>query len=72
MLFQSLDLVTHSIGLILYHNDFSGLDHDLQKEHNSVIPCRDMLKKALKLDKVHVYGDISRSQLVEKFDSIIE
>ena len=31
-----------------------------------------MLKKALKLDQVHTFGDISESQLVEKFDFVTE
>ena len=31
-----------------------------------------MLKKALKLDQVHTFGDISKSQLVEKFDLMTE
>ena len=31
-----------------------------------------MLKKALKLDQVHVFGDISMSQLIEKMDFVAE
>ena len=31
-----------------------------------------MLKKALKLDQVHVFGDISLSQLIEKLDFAVE
>ena len=31
-----------------------------------------MLKKALKLDKVHTFGDISMSQVVEKLDLMTE
>ena len=31
-----------------------------------------MLKKALKLDQVHTFGDISKSQLVEKLDLMTE
>ena len=31
-----------------------------------------MLKEALKLDQVHVFGDVSMSQLVEKVDSMTE
>ena len=31
-----------------------------------------MLKKALKLDQVHTFGDISKSQVVEKLDLMTE
>jgi hypothetical protein len=31
-----------------------------------------MLKKVLKLDQVHVFGDISESQLKEKMDFVAE
>ena len=31
-----------------------------------------MLKKALKLDRVHIFGDISLSQLLEKMDFLTE
>ena len=31
-----------------------------------------MLKKALKLDQVHTFGDVSKSQVVEKFDLVTE
>ena len=31
-----------------------------------------MLKKALKLDKVHTFGDFSVSQIVEKIDFLNE
>ena len=59
--------MTHSIGLIFYHNGIhytnEKLDSELQEKDkiNAVVPCRDMLKRALKLDKVHVFGDISMS-----------
>ena len=31
-----------------------------------------MLKKALKLDQVHIFGDLSVSQLLEKMDLMTE
>ena len=31
-----------------------------------------MLKKALKLDKVHTFGDFSMSQIIEKMDFLAE
>ena len=31
-----------------------------------------MLKKALKLDQVHTFGDLSMSQLLEKIDYAVE
>ena len=31
-----------------------------------------MLKKALKLDQVHTFGDLSMSQLLEKIDYVVE
>ena len=67
MLFYQHNLVTHSIGLVFYHNGIhytsEKLDSELQDKEkmNTVVPCRDMLKKALKLDQVHVFGDISMS-----------
>ena len=70
--------MTHSIGLIFYHNGIhytkKKLDSELQDKEkiNAVVPCRDMLKKALKLDQVHIFGDISMSQLLEKIDFTIE
>ena len=78
MLFYQHNLVTHSIGLIFYHNGIhytkKKLDSELQDKEkiNAVVPCRDMLKKALKLDQVHIFGDISMSQLLEKIDFTIE
>ena len=78
MLFYKRNLVTHSIGLVLYHNGihytYTKLDSELQDKDkiNAVVPCRDMLKKALKLDQVHVFGDISMSQFLEKIDFAIE
>ena len=33
-----------------------------------VVPSSEMLKIALKLDRVHTFGDMSNSQLVEKID----
>ena len=78
MLFYQHNLVTHSIGLIFYHNGIhytkKKLDSELQDKEkiNAVVPCRDMLKKALKLDQVHIFGDISMSQLLEKIDFVIE
>ena len=31
-----------------------------------------MLKEALKLDEVHTFGELSKSQLIEKVDSVTE
>ena len=78
MLFYQHNLVTHSIGLVFYHNGIhytnSKLDSELQDKEkiNAVVPCRDMLQKALKLDQVHVFGDVSMSQVLEKIDFVIE
>ena len=73
-LFYQYDKVTYSIGLVFYHNQIYGgkIDDDLQNRCNSVGPCHQMLKKALKLDQVHTFGNISVSQLVEKFDFVTE
>ena len=74
MLFYRHKLVTKSIGLVLYHNrGFSNkLEDCLQKKFNVIKPASKMLKQALKLDKVHTFGDISQSQLLEKIDWVTE
>ena len=61
--------------MVLYHNVVGYnhvLDDHLQNEYNAVGPCHQMLKKALKLDQVHTFGDISESQVVEKMDLMTE
>ena len=74
MLFYRHKVVTKSIGLVLYHNSAYGDKHedDLQNKFNVVAPCATMLKKALKLDRVHTFGDFSDSQIFEKLDFLIE
>ena len=74
MLFYRHKVITTSIGLVLYHNDpYKEEEKDrLQNEYDVVAPCAKMLKKALKLDRVHIFGDISLSQLLEKMDFCTE
>ena len=60
-LFYKYDTVTHSIGLVLY-------DDCLNDSRFGVALCHQMLKKALKLNKVHSFGGLSMSQFVEKID----
>ena len=77
MLFYIENLVTHSIGIVFYHNKTlsKGIYNDeLQNslKYNAVYPCLNLLKKALKLDQVHTFGDLSLSQLVEKLDFLTE
>ena len=63
MLFHRYDIVTHSIGLVFFHERIS--DHtgivkmlkDLDQDFNAVIPSHRMLKEALKLDEVHTFGE---------------
>lgn len=78
MLFHRYDIVTHSIGLVVYHEQIyesCGLfkmERDLEKKFNAVVPSHQMLKEALKLDEVHTFGELSKSQLIEKVDSVTE
>ena len=76
MLFYSKNLVTHSIGVVFYHNGEYGVDGDdmveCQDYINAVIPSRKILKIGLKLDEVHTFGDLSKSQLIEKIDYLTE
>ena len=64
-LFYKYDTVTHSIGLVLY-------DDCLNDSRFGVALCHQMLKKALKLNKVHSFGGLSMSQFVEKIDLMTE
>lgn len=51
MLFYRHDLVTHSIGLLFYNEkSIHQASDDLHKKFGLVVPCRDMLKKVLKLN----------------------
>ena len=76
MLFYSNNLVTHAIGIVFYHNGEYGVDAEemveCQDYINAVIPSRQILKKGLKLDEVHTFGDLSKSQLIEKIDYLTE
>ena len=78
MLFYRHNLVTRSIGIVLYHNIILGRGHGKSegKLSNSLqrgaTPCVTMLKEALKLDRVHKFGDISISQILEKMDFVTE
>ena len=66
-LFYSYNVITESIGLVLYHNPRKDeYDKKLDTDFNLVSPCQEMLQKTLKLNRVHVFGDISISQLDEK------
>ena len=58
----------------MYHNYIDKGKHcdELQNEYNVVTPCATMLKKALKLDRVHTFGDFSDSQIFEKLDFLVE
>ena len=64
-LFYKYDTVTHSIGLVLHH-------HYSMSDEFGVVPCHQMLKKALKLDQVHTYCELSMSQVLEKIDLVTE
>ena len=77
MLFYSNNIVTHSIGIVFYHNgEYSGgyFDDWLESEEhlNVVIPSKKILKLCLKLDEVHVFGNLSKSGIIEKIDYLIE
>ena len=73
MLFYKHDIVTDSIGIIFCidgawidgKTKAARLATDLMdpESDNAIIPSRNMLQKALKLDKVHVYAHLSRSQV---------
>ena len=74
-LYYVFNVVTRSLGLVLYHNDmgYRGRYEDfLQEEWNLVVPSSNMLAIALKLDEVHTFGDMSKSQLFEKMGWLIE
>ena len=74
-LYYVFNVVTRSLGLVLYHNDmgYRGRYTDfLQEEWNLVVPSSKMLEIALKLDEVHTFGDMSKSQLFEKMGWLIE
>ena len=45
---------------------------DLQNKYNVVVPCAKMLEIALKLERVHTFGNISVSQLLEKINWLNE
>ena len=53
-LFYKYDTVTHSVGLVICH-------HGTTSDEFGVVPCHQMLKKALKLDQVHTYCELSFS-----------
>ena len=74
-LYYVFNVVTRSLGLVLYHNDMGycgGYTDNLQEEWNLVVPSSNMLAIALKLDEVHTFGDMSKSQLFEKMGWLIE
>ena len=61
----------------MYHNEptsYNNFEHKttLQKEYEMINPCKDMLQKVLKLDRVHVLGDLSLSQIYEKMSWITQ
>ena len=66
-LYYVSNVVTRSLGLVLYHNWIrrGKMTDELQK-WNVVVPSAKMLEIALKLERVHTFGDISVSQLFEK------
>jgi hypothetical protein len=60
---------------VFYHNEIEDgkLSRDLMTDSDfGVALCPQMLKKALKLDQVHIFGDLSVSQLLEKMDLMNE
>ena len=61
-LYYKYNSVAQSIGLVFGHGWI--LDYDYQ--------CHKMLKQGLKLDRVHLYRDLSMSQLEEKITWVIE
>ena len=74
-LYYVSNVVTRSLGLVLYHNRINNRgEHlrDLQKKYNVVVPSTEMLEIALKLERVHTFGDISVSQLLEKINWLTE
>ena len=77
-LYYVSNVVTRSLGLVLYHNkiDRRKMNDDLQNKGmykwNVVVPSAEMLEIALKLERVHTFGDISVSQLLEKINWLTE
>ena len=77
-LYYVFNVVTKSLGLVLYHNRIydDKLIEELQNKRttkfNVVVPSAKMLEDALKLDRVHTFGDLSEGQLFEKMDHVTE
>ena len=69
--------MTNSIGFV-FHNEIFMETSDqegnkrLKDQLGIVAPCHNVLKSVLKLDQVHTFGDFSKSQFIEKVDSMIE
>ena len=53
------------------HYDARLYDH-LQNNYDVVVPSAMMLEKALGVNRVHIFGDISKGQLFEKTDWLTE
>ena len=78
-LFYAYNLVTNTIGVIFYHNhtETGELVDKLQSNKsnhgfNLITPCYRMLKNYIDLERVHIFGDLSPSQILEKFNWIEE
>ena len=72
-LFYAHNIVTNTIGVIFYHNHsetgemVDKLQSIKSEGFNLVNPCYRMLKNYIDLDQVHVFGDLSPGQILEKF-----
>ena len=53
---------------MFYHDAIDGQ----LNEWNLIAPCTEMLQIALRLDRVHTFGNISPSQLYERMDWVTE
>ena len=68
-------MATKTLGIVLYHNFLNSrgkFDDDLQNEWDVVVPSTKMLEIALRLDRIHTFGNISMGQLLEKMGWVIE
>ena len=58
-----------SYGIIFYQNKSSYIDLDKEELTGDCVElAREFLKKVLKVERLHVFGELSKGQMVEKFD----
>ena len=68
-LYYAKNIVTHSIGIVFYNEGTDrGKFEKKLKTFGYVDNCKKMLQEYIKLDRVHVFGCYSTSQILEKFN----